>query len=120
MYTTHIIQHSHLSNYSVQNQRDLVLDTAENLTQIGAWSLTGFTKEKSRIELFLKLTRKNLNALLSFPMTGSFDSDFKKFCDHYDKLEAEYKAGVVDHNAWAKRMIEWANNLSQSAKSAWS
>lgn len=121
VYSGYIIHNPHISNYSVQNQRDLVLDTAENLTQIGNWSLVGFTKEKGRIELFLKLTRKNLNALLMFPIAPpSFKPSFQKFSESYDKLEQEYKTGVIDHKVWAQGMLTWGNNLYHSAKLAWS
>lgn len=97
-----------------------MLDTAENLTQIGNWSLVSFTKEKGRIELFLKLTRKNLNALLTFPPTPTFKPTFKQFSDSYDKLEAEYREGVIDHKVWAQDMLTWGNNLYHCAKLAWS
>jgi hypothetical protein len=114
-YNQYIIQHSTISNYSVQNQRDIVLDIADNLTQIGQWTLENYSKEQSRIELFLNLTRKNLNALMTFPLSPAFEKNFKKFCDSYEKLDAEYKAGLTDKKTWANGMISWGTSLTQSA-----
>ena len=63
MYSSLIIQHSDISNYSLNNQRDIVLDTADNLTQIGNWTLTCFKKEKDRIEL-REIARREKRAVL--------------------------------------------------------
>jgi hypothetical protein len=103
-------------NYSPINQRDLVLDTAENLTQIGTWARGSFVKEGQRIELFLRLTRKNLNALLGFPLSPLFDPSFQKFSHSFTRLEKEYHVGVVDHSVWANRMLTWGTTLTQSVK----
>lgn len=115
-YTVYIIHQSTHSNYSVETQRDLVLDTAENLTQIGHWALDSFSKERQRVELFLKLTRKNLNALSDFPLSPSFDPGFKKFCHSFAKMEKEYRTGTADHKVWANDMLTWATTLTQSVK----
>ena len=117
MYTEYIIQQSTHSNYSIAIQRDLVLDTAENLTQIGTWARGSFVKDKLRIELFLRLTRKNLNALLDFPVSPSFHSDFHKFCTSFTRLEKEYCSGITNRNTWANGMIAWGTTLTQSVKS---
>lgn len=114
MYNTTIIQQSTISNYSVKNQRDLIADTAENLSQIGQWTLESFTKEASRIELFLALTRKNVNALSTFPLSPAFEASFKKFCRSYEKLEQEYRTGLSDQKKWATSMIAWANTLTEN------
>ncbi len=116
MYSGYIIPKSTNSNYSVVNQRDLVLDTAENLTQIGIWARGSFTKEGQRIELFLKLTRKNLNALLGFPISPSFNPCFHKFSNSFTRLEKEYHVGIVDHGIWADRMLTWGTTLTQNVK----
>lgn len=115
-YTVFIIHHSTHSNYSVSVQRDLVLDTAENLTQIGTWALTNFIKDRPRIELFLKLTRKNLNALSGFPLSSAFDPGYKKFSRSFVRLENEYRAGVEDPKVWGNGMLAWSTTLSQSVK----
>jgi hypothetical protein len=116
VYSAYIIHSSHLSNYSSLNKRDIVLDIAENLTQIGHWSLATFSQEQKRIELYIKLTRKDLNALLTFPMSPEFDTNFKKFYRSYNKLENEYHTGITDHGKWAKVMITLGDTLSQTAK----
>lgn len=92
------------------------MDTAGNLTQIGTWASKSFVKEGSRIELFLKLTRKNLNALLGFPISASFNPCFHKFSNSFTKLEKEYHVGVVDHGVWADRMLSWGATLTQNIK----
>jgi hypothetical protein len=92
------------------------MDTAENLTQIGTWALKSFVKDRSRIELFLRLTRKNLNALLGFPLSPSFDSGFQKFNHSFGRLEKEYSVGITDHSIWANRMLTWGTTLTQSVK----
>lgn len=112
-YTACIIHQSTHSNYSASVQRDLVLDTAGNLTQIGTWAVAGFTKDKEKIELFLKLTRKNLNALSGFPLSGTFDPGYKKFIRSFVKLEKEYRAGVGDPKKWGTGMLTWGKTLTE-------
>lgn len=116
MYNDGIIPQSTSSNYSVVNQRDLVLDTVENLMQIGVWARNSFVKDRSRIELFLRLTRKNLNALSGFPLSPSFDASFQKFTHSFARLEKEYGTGIVNHGVWANRMLTWGATLTQSVK----
>lgn len=116
VYSVSIIPQSTISNYSLNNQRDLVLDTAENLTQIGHWTLAGFAKEQKQIELYLKLTRKNLKALETFPLSPTFLTGFKKFCDCYTKLEKEYIAGLTDHKVWANDMLKWGVTLTKDVQ----
>ena len=118
MYSVRIIRHSTISNYSIETQRDLLLDTAGNLTQIGQWTLDCFHKEQRRIELFLFLTRKNLKALHDFPLSSPFDLDFKKFCTCFDKLDQEYNTGIVDRKVWANGMLTWGTSLTQTAARA--
>jgi hypothetical protein len=93
-----------------------VLDTAENLTQVGQWTLNRFIPEKDRIELYLRLIRKDINALLSFPLSTAFHPGFNDFCTRYEKMELEYQHGLVDRTAWANRLIKWADVLTQSVK----
>jgi len=114
VYSGYIIQQSTHSNYSIAIQRDLVLDTAENLTQIGTWARGSFAKEGQRIELFLRLTRKNLNALLGFPLSTSFNPGFQKFSHSFTRLEKEYRVGITNHSVWANRMLTWGTTLTQS------
>ena len=116
VYSGCIIQHTTHSNYSDATARDLVMDTAENLTQIGTWARDSFVKDQSRIELFLKLTRKNLNALLGFPLSAPFDSGFQKFTHSFGRLEKEYLTGITNHSVWAHRMLTWGTTLTQNAK----
>jgi len=116
VYSRYIIQRSTIGNYSVNNQRDLVLDTAGNLTQIGQWTRDCFIKEQQRIVLYLALTRKNLTALESFPSSSSFLLEFKKFCNSFDKLEEEYRTGIVDRSVWANGMLTWGTTLLRISK----
>lgn len=92
------------------------MDTAENLTQIGEWTRTCFTQEQLRIELFLGLTRKNVNALMTFPLPPTFASEFAKFCKSYEKLEEEYKKGTPNRVAWANAITKLADTLSAYTK----
>jgi hypothetical protein len=115
VYSRYIIIPPIINSYSLKNQLDIVLDTADNLNQIGHWTLDCFQKEQKRIELFLMLTRKNLDALHSFDLPSAFMSDFKKFSESFDKLEKEYQTGLVDQKLWANGMIKWASTLTQSS-----
>ncbi len=115
-YYAYIIQQSSISNYSEKNQRDLVLDTAENLSQISEWTRTCYTQEQLRIELFLGLTRKNINALLTFPLPPGFAAVFSDFCTKYEKLESEYKNGVTNREAWANSVNELSKTLTASTR----
>ncbi len=92
------------------------MDTAENLNQIGEWTRTCFTQEQVRIELFLELTRKNVNALLTFPLPPAFSSEFSKFCTSYEKLEKEYKAGDMDRAKWADSILALSKKLLETTK----
>lgn len=116
MYTTNIITQPPISTYSSITQRNIVLDTADNLTQIGHWALDCFGKEKDRIELFLTLTRKNLTALEGYPLSSSFGPDFKKVLSNFYKLEKEYHTGIVDRTIWGNGMLKWGNTLSRSSE----
>jgi hypothetical protein len=101
--------------YIPHNQRDIVLDIADNITQIGQWTAKSFLKEKGNIELFLKLTRKDMDALSRFPVPAAFQATFDNFCDEYCKLEAEYHAGISDHHTWAKGLSTLALNLTANS-----
>lgn len=116
MYSEHIIQKSTHSNYSIEVERDLVLDTAGNLTQIGLWALGSFKKEKVRIELFLRLTNKNLSALSEFPLSIAFNPTYKKFCRSYVVLEKAYRDGTLDTAVWAHDMRSWGITLTQKVE----
>ena len=116
-YSEYIIQNSTISNYSSKNLHDIVLDTAENLTQIGLWTLNCFNKEQNRIKLFLSLTRKNMNALHGFPLAREFNRDFEEFYGIYDKLEKENDTGIVNKTVWGNLMLKWGTSFSLSSKS---
>lgn len=116
MYTTNINTQSPISSYSSITQRNIVLDTADNLTQIGHWALECFGKEKDRIELFLTLTRKNLDALEGYPLSPSFGPDFNRVRRNFHKLEEEYHAGIVDRTIWGNGMLKWGSTLSRSSE----
>lgn len=96
-----------------------MLDTVDNLSQIGNWTLQSAMHDQHRIELFLRLIRKNMNALMDFPAMPEFDDTFKQFCSHYEELEAEYKSGKSDRKLWANTMLTWANKLGKSARAVW-
>ena len=103
-------------NCSTSNQRDLLLDTAQNLTQIGEWAKTSFSKDEARIALFLKLTRKNLTALSEFPISPKLNTEFQLFCASFAGMETEYLAGCTNPAKWANGMLTWATTLTQSAQ----
>jgi len=88
---------------------------AENLKQIGDWTLKGFRERKENIELFLKLTRKDVNQLQRFPLAPAFVPKFKKICAAYDKLESEYRSGIVDHRVWASSIHACAQDLTKQS-----
>lgn len=88
-----------------------MLDIAENLRQIGEWTLKGFHQRQENIALFLKLTRKDINQLMRFPLPPAFVPKFKKFCSVYDQLEEEYRKGIKDHRIWAKELHAAAQDL---------
>jgi hypothetical protein len=88
---------------------------AGNLKQIGDWTLKGFNQRQENIALFLKLTRKDINQLMRFPLPQAFVPKFKKFCMTYGKLEEEYKKGIVDHRVWATGMQTCAQDLQKQA-----
>lgn len=90
-----------------------MLDIAENLRQIGDWTLKGFQQRKENITLFLKLTRKDVNQLTRFPLPAAFVPKFKKFCSAYDELENEYRKGIKDHRVWAKGLHSCAEDLTK-------
>lgn len=116
MYSSTIIHHFFNSNQSANNQRDIVLDTAENITQIGKWTRDNFNKEHDRIQLFLVLTRKNLNALREFQLSPSFTREFVHFCNDFDRLEKDYLNGMENRSVWAGVLLKWGTALVQSAK----
>ena len=91
------------------------MDIAGNLTQISRWTLKGFHRQQSNIELYLKLTRKNVNALSSRTLGRKFKLTFDNFCHKYDKLEKEYNAGIADHRVWANIMHTLAADLTNDS-----
>jgi hypothetical protein len=92
------------------------MDTAENLMQLGIWSMKGFPKERRNIELFLRLTRKNLNALHDFPLSEAFAPEFTECCVSFAWMEKAYLTGRADPSAWATTSIRWAKILTQKAE----
>jgi hypothetical protein len=97
------------------NSREIIQDIAGNLIQIGNWTLKGFTEQQSNITLFLKLTRKNINALSERNLREKFRPTFHQFCTQYGKLEKEYQDGIVDHQKWAKLLHTLANTLHRQS-----
>lgn len=83
--------------------------------QIGRWTLKGFREQQTNIELFLKLTRKNVDALNGRELGRKFQPSFDTFCKKYDKLEKEYRNGIVDHRIWGKLMHSLSSDLTQSS-----
>jgi hypothetical protein len=59
------------------------------------------------------LTRKNLNALTTFPLSPAFLTNFQKCCKSFEKLEEEYRTGVSDHKAWADALMKLGATLTQ-------
>lgn len=91
------------------------MDISENLTQISSWILINFSQEQKRIELYLHLTRKDINALSTFPMEPDADTDFKKNCRSFNKLEKEYHDGTTSHKILADWMITLRTNFLKNA-----
>ncbi|HLD24646.1 MAG TPA: hypothetical protein VJB96_01890 [Patescibacteria group bacterium] len=83
------------------------------MLQIGRWTLKGFSKQRSNIALYLKLTRKNVDALSDRTLDKSFRTTFDSFCTKYEKLEKEYKDGIADHRIWGGLMKTLAASLTQ-------
>jgi len=83
---------------------------------MGRWAEGSFAKEEARIALFLRLTRKNLNALADFPIVGPFNQKFQKFSHSFARLEKDYQAGVSDPKIWAAVMLTLGATLTQSVK----
>lgn len=99
--------------FDPQNHQEIVLDIVSNLTQISSWTLRGFSKQRVNIDLYLRLTRKNVNALATRTLNTRFQSIFRTFCKKYDTLEQEYKKGLLDHKTWATTLKECAENLTK-------
>ncbi len=115
MYSIYINIKSTSSNYSLKNQESILIDTVDNLNQIGKWSRTCFYKETHRISLYLKLTRKNVNALKTFPLPPKFSDHFNSFSDQFDGLEKEFHEGVADQAQWSKLIIQWGTILNEAS-----
>lgn len=111
MYTLSIKLYPHQTPVPY-NTQEIVLDIASNLMQIGKWTLKGFRQQQPNIELFLKLTRKNVKALSDRELSSKFRPTFDDFCKEYDKLEDEYKKGITDHQEWANVLHTLANSLN--------
>lgn len=99
--------------FDPQNHQEIVLDIVSNLTQISSWTLRGFSKQHTNIDLYLRLTRKNVNALATRTLHTGFRSVFATFCKNYSKLEQEYEKGIMDHKTWAATLKECAENLTK-------
>lgn len=91
------------------------MDIADNLRQVGEWTLKGFHERQEHITLYLKLTRKDVKQLMRFPLATAFIPKFTKFCKVYDKIEAEYQKGISDHRIWARTVNDCAEELSKAA-----
>lgn len=97
------------------NTKEIILDISGNLTQIGKWTLKGFREQKANIELYLRLTRKNVNTLAERELGKKLQPMFDDFCKKYEKLEKDYERGITDHKGWASVMHALAKNLDSSA-----
>lgn len=97
------------------NSREIIQDIAGNLIQIGNWTLKGFSQQQSNITLFLKLTRKNIDALSERNLREKFRPTFDQFCTQYAELEKEYQHGIADHQKWAKLLHALANTLHRQS-----
>ena len=115
-YNKHIISQFPPHIQTVKNQRDILLDTAENLKQIGAWSFSEYTRQENRIGLFLRLTRKNVNALSDYSMPQALAMTYDQFCTFFTQIEKQYKAGISDPETWAKPITKWAEILTKSCE----
>ncbi len=78
--------------------------------------MKGFHQQQKNIELFLKLSRKDLNELERFPLPTAFHPAFKKLCKTFGELESEYKKGIGDHRKWATNMQACATELIKQSK----
>lgn len=112
MYTRQIKPRIHHA-VDATNSQEIVMDIVGNLTQIGKWTLKGFSQQKTNIELFLQLTRKSIMTLSGRQLNRKFQPTFDTFCQQYDKLEKEYSAGITDHQEWAQVMNRLATTLTQ-------
>jgi hypothetical protein len=89
---------------------------ADNLSQVSSWTLKGyFDQQKKNIELYLRLTRKDLDQLHRFPLPDAFMPAFKAFCETYKELEEEYKSSKIDRTKWAQTLRTCAQNLHKHA-----
>lgn len=89
---------------------------ADNLRQISSWTMKGFHQQQKNIDLYLKLSRKDLNELQRFPLPKAFLPSFKKLCKAFDELEGEYREGISDHREWATSMQTCAADLVKQSK----
>lgn len=78
------------------------------------WTLKGFNRRNENIRLFLKLTRKNVNALRDREFSKKFQPTFNEFCQTYEKLEKEYERGITNHKGWAHVMHTLAVTLDSN------
>lgn len=107
MYNRHINTQPSTTTFVPKNQRDILLDISENLSQLSEWMLNNFLNEQKRIALYFTLTRKDINALLNFPLNPEVDEDFKKSCESFSELEKEYQKGNINH----QKLAEWMDSL---------
>lgn len=112
VYTTYINTQPH-RHFDPQNHQEILVDIVSNLTQISTWTLRGFSKQHDNIDLYLRLTRKNVNALTARTLGTRFRSPFHTFCEEFDKLEREYTKGIVDHRIWAATLKDCAESLTK-------
>lgn len=114
MYTIHINRRPHQVQ-EPHNTQEIILDISGNLKQIGKWTLKGFRQQQSNIELYLRLTRKNMNTISERQLGKKFQTTYEDVCMQYEKLEKEYERGIADHKLWANVMHTLAKSLENTA-----
>ena len=99
------------------NTEEIVLDISGNLKQIRKWTLQGFRQQQKNIDLYLRLTRKNVSSLCQRSLSAKFKPEFTDFCKEFTKLETLYEKGITDHKAWAASMHDLAVGLDKAVHS---
>lgn len=85
----------------------------ENLRQIGKWSTKVFYKEHEQIGLYMRLTRKNLNALSELPFSDNIAPGYGRFCSTFVRMEHDFRDGITEPIQWAKDFFTWADTLTR-------
>ncbi len=99
--------------YEPHNNREIILDITGNLVQIGKWTLKGFSRQRQNIELYLRLTRRNVDELTKRDLGSPIRRPFDAFRSEFDSLERQYADGIADHRIWANSITGIAVTLSR-------